>query len=72
MSFTCPMQDCLVICDRGTMDASAFVSQEQWGDILRRVDKDEFDICEARYDHVVHMVRVGWSCYVKTSIFYIQ
>ena len=26
----------LVICDRGTMDASAFISREQWEHILAR------------------------------------
>ena len=26
----------LVICDRGTMDASAFISKEQWDKILAR------------------------------------
>eukprot|EP00095_Tigriopus_kingsejongensis_P003872 maker-scaffold387_size188669-snap-gene-0.14 protein:Tk03872 transcript:maker-scaffold387_size188669-snap-gene-0.14-mRNA-1 annotation:"hypothetical protein EAI_01984" len=49
-------QNCLVICDRGTMDASAFISRDQWLKLLEKVDLDEEHICEGRYDHVVHMV----------------
>merc|ERR1712130_1009715 len=29
-------RNCLVICDRGTMDASAFVSKQEWDEILQR------------------------------------
>jgi len=49
-------QNCLVICDRGTMDASAFMSPEEWQSLLERLRLDEDRICEGRYDHVVHMV----------------
>jgi len=49
-------QNCLVICDRGTMDASAFISPEEWNALLERLELDEERICEGRYDHVVHMV----------------
>ena len=47
----------LVICDRGTMDASAFISRAQWEDLLDKLQLDEMNICEGRYDQVVHMVR---------------
>merc|ERR1719410_616332 len=30
-------RNCLVICDRGTMDASAFVSKKDWEEILGRI-----------------------------------
>ena len=46
----------LIICDRGVMDASAFISAAQWNDLVEKLDLREEDICERRYDHVVHMV----------------
>jgi len=49
-------QNCLVICDRGTMDASAFISPEEWNALLEKLELDEERMCEGRYDHVVHMV----------------
>ena len=49
-------RNCLVICDRGAMDASAFVSRHQWEDILRTNDLDEVEIRDNRYNQVVHMV----------------
>ena len=38
------------------MDASAFISAEEWNSLLDRLELDEERICEGRYDHVVHMV----------------
>ena len=38
------------------MDASAFISSEEWNALLERLHLDEERICEGRYDHVVHMV----------------
>ena len=38
------------------MDASAFVSVEEWTSLLDKLRLDEELICEGRYDHVVHMV----------------
>jgi len=49
-------RNCLVICDRGSMDASAFVSKEEWEEILSRNQCDEVDIRDNRYHQVVHMV----------------
>jgi len=49
-------RNCLVICDRGTMDASAFVSKQEWEEILARNHCDEVDIRDNRYHQVVHMV----------------
>jgi len=49
-------RNCLVICDRGSMDASAFVSKEEWEEILGRIGGDEVDIRDNRYHQVVHMV----------------
>lgn len=49
-------RNCLVICDRGTMDASAFVTKSEWEEILRKNLCDEVDIRDNRYHQVVHMV----------------
>jgi len=49
-------RNCLVICDRGSMDASAFVSRQDWEGILARNKCDEVDIRDNRYHQVVHMV----------------
>lgn len=46
----------LVICDRGTMDASAFISRDQWESILGRCGLDEVEIRDNRYNQVIHMV----------------
>merc|ERR1712027_31420 len=40
----------------GTMDASAFVSKQEWDEILQRNMCDEVDIRDNRYHQVVHMV----------------
>jgi len=49
-------QNCLVICDRGLMDASAFISRQKWEELLEKLQLEEFNLCEGRYDNVVHMV----------------
>lgn len=49
-------QNCLVICDRGLMDASAFIAHDKWLELLTKLRLREEQICEGRYDHVVHMV----------------
>ena len=41
---------------KGTMDASAFISPEEWNALLEKLELDEERMCEGRYDHVVHMV----------------
>jgi len=49
-------RNCLVICDRGSMDASAFVSRQEWEEILARNQCDEVDIRDNRYHQVIHLV----------------
>ena len=46
-------KNCLVICDRGTMDASSFVSREQWDNILSSSGFDEVEIRDNRYNQVL-------------------
>ena len=50
---TSTAKNCLVICDRGAMDASAFISREQWENILARNNLDEEEIRDNRYDQVI-------------------
>lgn len=49
--------NCIIICDRGVMDASAFINRSQWEQLLLKLGMDEENICERRYNQVVHMVR---------------
>jgi len=49
-------QNILVICDRGAMDASAYIAREQWDRILEATGLDEVEIRDNRYDQVIHMV----------------
>ena len=52
LASSCSSQNCLVICDRGAMDASAFVSREQWDNILEINELYEIDIRDNRYNQV--------------------
>ena len=44
-----------VLCDRGLMDGSAYLSKEQWEVLLNEMGIYEQDIREERYDQVLHM-----------------
>ena len=48
-------QPCVVICDRGTMDISAYISPEMWEDLAQRVGSSTEQLIE-RYDAVLHLV----------------
>nr|XP_018916959.1 PREDICTED: TRPL translocation defect protein 14 isoform X2 [Bemisia tabaci] len=52
---SCP-RDCLIICDRGTMDASAFVSKEQWEQMLLSNSWNPVELRDNRYNQIIHMV----------------
>lgn len=49
-------QNCLVICDRGTMDARAYMSEESWDRVLKRNGLNAVELRDNRYDQVVHLV----------------
>ncbi|UYV62207.1 unc-132 [Cordylochernes scorpioides] len=49
-------QNCIIICDRGTMDASAFVTEEAWKKILDNNGLNLVDIRDNRYNQVIHLV----------------
>lgn len=46
----------LVICDRGTMDASAFITPEQWEKILKKNNWNDVELRDNRYNQVIHLV----------------
>lgn len=48
-------QPCVVICDRGTMDISAYISPEMWQELTSRVGYTSEELCK-RYDAVLHLV----------------
>jgi len=52
---TCP-KNCIIICDRGIMDATAFVSLEEWDLMCKRNGWNSVDMRDNRYDQVIHMV----------------
>ena len=50
-----PQQPCVVICDRGTMDISAYISPEMWQELADRVGQTVQQLLH-RYDAVLHLV----------------
>ena len=48
-------QNVLIIADRGVMDASAFIAKDAWDRILSKLNLEEIEISDNRYNHVVHM-----------------
>lgn len=49
-------RNCLVICDRGTMDPRAYMTQESWDKVLKRNNLNAVELRDNRYDQVVHLV----------------
>jgi len=48
-------QPCLIVCDRGTMDISAYMSPETWEEITHAVGTSTAEL-RSRYDAVLHLV----------------
>lgn len=55
LATTCD-KSCLIICDRGTMDASAFVSKEIWDRIMKAHGWNTVDLRDNRYNQIIHLV----------------
>lgn len=55
MAQECTEQPCLIVCDRGAMDISAYMSPEMWNDITRAVGTSTPELRQ-RYDAVLHLV----------------
>ncbi len=54
MAEQCP-EPTIVVCDRGTMDISAYMTPELWDDITKAVGTSTAEL-RARYDAVLHLV----------------
>ncbi|KAK8723322.1 hypothetical protein OTU49_011650, partial [Cherax quadricarinatus] len=63
-------KNCLVICDRGTMDASAFIPEEQWEEIMKRNGWNPVDLRDTRYNQIIHMVSAanGAEAFYTTEV----
>lgn len=48
-------ENCLIVCDRGTMDISAYMTPETWEEITRAVGTSTAELRQ-RYDAVLHLV----------------
>lgn len=49
-------RDCLIICDRGAMDVSSYISPEKWEQMLVANNLNLVDLRDARYNQIIHMV----------------
>ncbi|XKL67704.1 hypothetical protein PGB90_003195 [Kerria lacca] len=49
-------RDCLIICDRGVMDVSSFITPEKWEHILASNNLNIVELRDSRYNQIVHMV----------------
>ena len=48
-------ENCIIVCDRGTMDISAYMEPEMWDDLMRTIGTSTAELRE-RYDAVLHLV----------------
>ncbi|OQV16316.1 TRPL protein [Hypsibius exemplaris] len=55
LAATCP-RNVLIICDRGTMDASAYLEPEGWEKIMLDCGFNPVEIRDNRYNQVIHLV----------------
>jgi len=46
---------CVVLCDRGLMDGSAYVSKDSWQGLLHDLNVNTVQIRDNRYDIVIHL-----------------
>ena len=51
-----PDEKCLILCDRGIMDASVYCDTDTWQRVMGHVGLDAASACDARYTGVVHLV----------------
>ncbi|KAF7988970.1 hypothetical protein HCN44_007280 [Aphidius gifuensis] len=49
-------RNCLIICDRGAMDASAFISKDKWDQMMSTNGWNNVDLRDTRYNQIIHMV----------------
>jgi len=46
----------LIVCDRGLMDGSAYVSKDGWDALMNELQVSKQQIRDNRYDAIIHMV----------------
>ncbi|KAL5287524.1 unc-132 family protein [Megaselia abdita] len=49
-------KSCLIICDRGVMDASAYISKEKWEKMLQTNNWNTIELRDNRYNQILHLV----------------
>ncbi|XP_074029359.1 TRPL translocation defect 14 [Leptinotarsa decemlineata] len=49
-------RNCLIICDRGAMDASAFIAKDKWENIMKENSWNNVELRDNRYNQIIHMV----------------
>ncbi|XP_026461474.1 TRPL translocation defect protein 14 [Ctenocephalides felis] len=49
-------RNCLIICDRGAMDASAFISRDKWEQMMLANEWNSVELRDNRYNQIIHMV----------------
>ena len=60
----------VILCDRGVVDAHAYLDDETWDNVLESMGWVETDLRDKRYDMVLHMVSTAVgaeSCYENTA-----
>lgn len=49
-------RNCLIICDRGVMDASAYIETDKWERMKASNGWNDVEMRDNRYNQIVHMV----------------
>ncbi|XP_076627662.1 TRPL translocation defect 14 isoform X3 [Colletes latitarsis] len=49
-------RNCLIICDRGAMDASAFISKDKWELMMASNGWNNVELRDNRYNQIIHMI----------------
>lgn len=49
-------QNCLIICDRGVMDASAYIAKDKWEKMLTTNNWNPIELRDNRYNQILHLV----------------
>ncbi|XP_037883494.1 TRPL translocation defect protein 14 isoform X2 [Glossina fuscipes] len=49
-------RNCLIICDRGVMDASAYISRKKWERMLASNNWNPIEMRDNRYNQILHLV----------------
>ncbi|XP_054740757.1 TRPL translocation defect protein 14 isoform X4 [Anastrepha obliqua] len=49
-------RDCLIICDRGVMDASAYISKDKWEKMMSANNWNPVELRDNRYNQILHLV----------------